>query len=235
MKLCVIRPVKSTKQGDRRRLRALQHLTRQDVKLSMVSLDNGPPSIETEYDEALATPGVIQRTQEVSRRKVEAIVIDCMIDPALPAAREIVNIPVIGPGEASMALASMLSNRWSIVTVMKSLIPIFQRRAMTYGFDRRLVSVRSIEIPVLDLQSARQRMEQKLLEESRAALEEGAHAIILGCTGIEGVARKLQQKLGVPVIDPTAASLKLAEVLVDLRLQNSRLSYPQPMEAAKPT
>ena len=37
------------------------------------------------------------------------MIIDCMLDPGLPAVREKVTIPVIGPGQTAMHLAAMLT------------------------------------------------------------------------------------------------------------------------------
>ncbi|NIM45270.1 MAG: hypothetical protein GTO54_06505 [Nitrososphaeria archaeon] len=49
------------------------------------------------------------------------------------------------------------------------------------------------------------------------------------------MAEELGDKLGVPVIDPTAAALKMAESLVDLGLSHSKLVYPKPPEKVRKT
>lgn len=42
--------------------------------------------------------------------------------------------------------------------------------------------------------------------------------------------KKLQQGLGVPVIDPAVASLKLAEIYVSMDLKTSKIAYEAPLE-----
>ncbi|MCK4411446.1 hydantoin racemase, partial [Candidatus Bipolaricaulota bacterium] len=44
-----------------------------------------------------------------------------------------------------------------------------------------------------------------------------AEVIILGCTGAHGFYKRLQQGLGVPVIDPGIAAVKYAEFLVEIK------------------
>jgi allantoin racemase len=115
-----------------------------------------------------------------------------MGDPALDATRELVSIPVIKPAQASMSLASMLGERFSVVTVLRNVVPLFWRLARKYGFKSRLSSVRYIEIPVLEIEKEKIDVETKLINESKKAIEEdGADAIILGCTGFIGLARKI--------------------------------------------
>ena len=77
-------------------------------------------------------------------------------------------------------------------------------------------------------------MKKALYREMVAAIEEdGAHVLVLGCTGMMGVAEELQSQLReagfeVPVVSPTAAAVRLAETLVALGLRQSRITYMPP-------
>lgn len=61
---------------------------------------------------------------------------------------------------------------------------------------------------------------------------EGAETLILGRTGMMGMAERLSEKLSIYVVDPLSTTLKLAETLVGLRLSQSKLTYPVPPEKA---
>jgi len=114
-------------------------------------------------------------------------------------------------------------------------VRLFDEMVKVYGFDSKFVSTRSVEVSVLDLEKKRKEVEEALVSESRKALEEGADTIILGCTGMIGMAKALEEKLGVPVIDPAVASLKLAEILVDMKLTHSKVYFPKPPEKQRVT
>ena len=77
---------------------------------------------------------------------------------------------------------------------------------------------------------ARRLIEQEI---ERALAEDGAEAIVLGCAGMTDLARDLERKAGVPVLDGVACAVSLAESLVRLGLRTSKRStYAPPL--AKP-
>jgi allantoin racemase len=42
--------------------------------------------------------------------------------------------------------------------------------------------------------------------------EDGAECVVLGCTGMAGQARRAQEELGAPVLDPVLMGIKVAEL-----------------------
>jgi allantoin racemase len=204
--------------------------------LNIDFIDEGPESIESEYDSALAAPEVLRLSKRAEENGMQAIIIDCMGDVGLYAARELVNIPVIGPAQASMSLAATLADRFSVIGVLerdRSAIHDIWRR---YDLTGRGTSVRVVNIPVLSLHDDDSQLVEAITEQAILAIsEDGAQAIVLGCTGMGGkFAREVQSGLeeagyaGVPVIDPTGVALKLAESLVTLGISHSKLTFPKP-------
>jgi allantoin racemase len=103
----------------------------------------------------------------------------------------------------------------------------------------RLASVRAIDVPVLDLLQARSACAGPLAREAVLAVEnDGAEAIVLGCTGMAGLAAPVVDELRrrglprIPVIDPRNAALAVAAGLVEMDLTHSRLAYPVPAKKA---
>lgn len=210
-------------------------VVRPDTELSHVEIDRGPASIESAFDEALAAPDTISKIVDAERDGVDAVVINCMGDPGMHGGREAVSIPVVGPGEATMHIASMLGHTFSVITVLDTLRMQFENQAKVYGVRDKLASVRSVDIPVLDLEVDRPRMVGALTEQAIRAIEDdGADVLIFGCTGMLGAAEQVQDGLaargygGVPVIDSMVAAVKLAEALADAGLRHSKRSYPFP-------
>jgi allantoin racemase len=210
-------------------------IIRSDTDLSHVELDYGPASIESDFDEMLATPDTVAKIIEAERDGMDAVIINCMGDPGMQAGREVVSIPVIGPCEATMHVASMLGHTFSVITVMKSLRPSFENRAKIYGLRDKLASVRAVEIPVLELEDDLDRLVRLLADEAQAAIEQdGAHVMVFGCTGMIGAAAAVEQELAargypsVPVIDSMVWAIKMAEAITDMGLRHSKLSWPEP-------
>ena len=99
MRIRVITPV-TNKIFAEKGARAYAENARPDVMVSSVSLEKGPASVESIYEESIAAPQVVRCAIEAERDGVDAVVIDCMNDPGLEAAREAVSIPVTASGGA---------------------------------------------------------------------------------------------------------------------------------------
>lgn len=233
-KLVFILPILKHEELERRSIEECRAIARKDVELQVVSLKEGPASIECEYDVARAEAGILQAVKEAEERGADACLISCFGDPGLDAAREIVRIPVIGAGETSMYLAATLGQKFSIVTILPEVKPRMWNRAHIYGIAHKIASIRDIHIPVLELDKDRLAIRQRLVEESKVAIEQdGAQVIALGCTGMVGMAGTLKQDLWeasyeLPVIDPVHAMVKFAEALIDMKLSFSKEAYPVP-------
>jgi allantoin racemase len=226
----------TTKEFEARTLEELSPAARSDTELSVVCLDKGPGSIESNYEMALAVPDTVGKVVQAERDGVDAVVCDCMGDAGVEEAREMVSIPVIGPGETSMHFAAMLGYRFSVVHPLDRMNPLFDHLAAKAGATGQLLSVRAVNIPVLELDDL-PRLRKGLVEQSvRAVREDGAHVILFGCTGMAGLATEVEQGLreygitDVPVIDPAILALKIAEALADMGLSHSKRTYPPPPE-----
>ncbi|MCJ9430613.1 aspartate/glutamate racemase family protein [Kordiimonas marina] len=217
-----------------RDLADIDFLKRPDLEFSHVLLEAGPSSIENEFEHALAVPGVAARAIEAEKDGADALIVDCLGDPGVPAARELVRIPIIGPGEASMHMAAMMGHRFSIVTVVESVRPMLDNLATLYGVAGKMASLRVIDIPVLELEARLGEVQQKLAEQAVEAVEKDhADTIILGCTGFLGCASAISttlksKGLDVPVIDPIPAAVCMAEAFVRAGLSHSKHSYATP-------
>lgn len=214
-------------------MREIEPLVTADIQLRVVSIDKGPASIECRYDEVIAAPYLVKKVKEVTD-KADAIVVNCFGDVGVEAAREVTRVPVIGPGSTSMALAQLLGHNFSVVTVLSRLTPLIEKIALELG-TTKLKSVRAVNMPVLELED-REKTVKGLTQESIKAIEEdGAQVIVLGCTGMAGLADQLKNELtargyDLPVLDPLIVTLRLARVLIEEGLTPSRLTYPLPPE-----
>lgn len=193
-------------------------------------LRHGPTSIESCYDEAIAAPYIVEEAQKAQNEGYDAITLDCAMDPCLRAIREVLRIPVTSGGEASFLLAMALGRKFSVITVLESTAQAIKDNLNKYGFQSRVASVRYANIPVLEL-GDKEAAARAILNEARKAIkEDGAHVIVLGCTGMSALQVELQKQLGIPIVDPAVAAIKLAEVLYQMGLVHSKADFVLPEE-----
>ncbi|MEF2070324.1 aspartate/glutamate racemase family protein [Consotaella aegiceratis] len=217
-----------------RRVEDLEALGGAGLIVSGSQIDEGPGSIECEFEAAMSVPDTIRKIVEAEREGADAVVIDCMGDPGLRPAREMVRIPVVGPCQAAMHVAAMLGHRFSVVTVLRRLRSQFENAAAVYGLAGQMASVRHVDIPVLELEKDLNATTAALIEQGKLAVEaDGAEAIIFGCTGLLGCASAVKEGLAalgidIPVIDPIPNAVNVAASLVRSGLTQSALTYPAP-------
>jgi allantoin racemase len=227
MRVLVINPNASVEMSDVIR-EQLHAVARPDVQVDVVNPPGVPPAIESALDEAACVPPMLELVRAARGQGYDAVVIACFSDPGLDAAREATDLPVVGIQDAAMHLAAQIGYRFSVLTTLAHRAPLRERAALLAGLDRRLASCRALDLPVLETVLNRDQVVQKIVRVGRQAIEEdGAEVLVLGCAGLGDLAIRASIELGVPVVDPNAAALKLCETLVDLNLStNTYYSAP---------
>ncbi|WP_455367903.1 aspartate/glutamate racemase family protein [[Eubacterium] cellulosolvens] len=227
MRIKVIIPNSSTEFRDEQ-VEHRQSIASPETRIDVVCLTHGPVSIESAVDDAYAAPYLMDEIKKAEKEGYDAVSIDCAMDPSPRAVKEIANIPVVSGGEGSRTLALLLGDKFSVITVLANTAKVISSNIVAAGIESRCASVRSAEIPVLELKDYEKAKKKILIEAKKAIQEDGADVIVLGCTGMAKLAQDLQKELNIPVVDPAAASIKLAEVLVQMKLVQSRIGFPNP-------
>ena len=232
MKLKVIVPI-TTKALEEETKKEIAKIGLPGVDIEVERIEYGTASIESMYDEMLCAPGIIKVAERAQAHGFDGVFIDCMGDPALDAVRERLDIPVVGAARPCMLYAADLASKFTIVTVVENVIGMFENQARGLGLRDKLASVRTTDIPVLDLADKEKTVKALVGESVRAIEEDGAHAIILGCTGMMGVAEDLgkaleQKGYEVPVVYPVPTAIRYLETLISLKLVQSKKTYMSP-------
>lgn len=197
---------------------ALEEARGLHTEVEIVSLPAGSAPRHLRYHayEALVAGEIVTT---VYRRAVEvdAFIIGCFYDLALREAREVSGRAIVtAPCEASIAIAAQLGNTFSVLVGADKAIPKMRENIRAYGFAHRLMSMRPLNMGVLEFQAQEERALEAMLREGRKAVEEDrAEVIVLGCSAEVGFHQVLQEKLGVPVIDSALAPFKYAEFLAE--------------------
>lgn len=194
--------------------RSLDPLKEHDIDIVSVFLDKGPTSIDNELDEGLCVPNIIEKALKAAEDPETAgIVVNCMLDPAVPALRAALSIPVLGPAQTTCHYAASLGHRFGILDVGGGTGPMVCEQMEALGLASSFAGVVGTEVDVEDIHGSpdtRQRLNEGAL---RLVLDHHADVIVLGCTGFAGLARAVQgflqeRNLSVPVIDPVPFTIR---------------------------
>jgi allantoin racemase len=137
--------------------------------------------------------------------------------------------------EASMAVACLLGHRFTTLTMLQQFVPYQQDLVRLYGFEAKCASVRAIDVNVEACVTDRDRtLAQLRAEIERVVAQDRAEVVILACAGLCGYDAELSRLAGIPVLDPVAVGVKVAEGLVALGLRHSKARKfahpPQPLD-----
>ena len=215
-----------------RRRAVLQEHAASGSEISVEPTAVGPAAIESAHDAGLVVPELIRLAPLAQERGTDAIIIGCFSDPGLEALREMLMIPVTGPGAASLHLAAQLGTQISILTPAGRGFGRAAARMRSLGLGTLLTSVRGIGLSVMDFARREAGALDKAGLAARAAVEEdGADVLVLGCMSmafVPGICEALSEQTGVPVVNPVVAALKTAETMVGMKLAQSKAAYPVP-------
>jgi len=180
----------------------------------------------------LVVPGVMKKAKALEKEGADAVVMACILGPGAYQAGQIVDIPVLDPGEVAMHTAAMLGRRFTVLAPGLSGLRGFQENIERYGLTGKLASILSTDInPASYVPKERETMEVMLNLSIKAITEDEAAVIILGCGMMTGKGRELKRMLDekgydVTVIQPVPLAVEFAKTLVKLNLKQTRLVPP---------
>ena len=226
-KICIINPNTTRAMTQKIDLTAKKFAS-VDTEIVSVEPNVGPESIEGFYDEAFCIPGLVEEIEKHS--DADSYIIACFDDTGLDVIRSITEKPVIGIGEAAYHIATMLAGNFTVITTLSRSIRPLTHNLKKYGLFENCVKITAIEVPVLDLENISRKNLDKLdkgIQDTKK--NDNAEAIILGCAGMADLAKNLETKHKLPVIEGVSSAVVLAESLVNLKIKTSKVgSYALP-------
>ena len=221
-RICFLNPFGTDQFDELIRETVLPYL-RPETEMEIAHLEDCPRNIDYYVPKHLVEVDVLRAVLEADRDGFDAFVIGCCYDPALAQARELTDMPVIGPLEASVLLARLFGHRFPVVTDHRKAVPEIEDRVRVYGVEPNCRSVRAIDWFVDDMVRDPEAVARDAYERCSAVMEaDCTEAVVLGCTiiaacyerAVLGGARELGREA---IVNPNVLAVKVAELFADLR------------------
>jgi allantoin racemase len=210
-----------------RKKRSLQTVLRPETQLDMFAAASSVPYIESSLEFYLSEVAVARKVVEVAGMGYDAVVGTAFLDNGLDAARELVDIPVVGPAKTTLYMAATLANKFAVIMAAGDLAKHVWAFAKVLGLADRLVALPTLQCTVADFLHDEDNAVAMTVAMGRQLMEaQGAEALVLGCGATTGLATRVADELGIPVLDPGLTAVKYAEMLVELGLSHSKRAYP---------
>lgn len=228
MRLAVVASIGSYSSDDLARKAAhLRRVLRPDTEVDMFAAPSGVPYVESSLDLYMTEVAVARTVVEVAGRGYDAVVGTAFLDNGLDAARELLDIPVVGPARTTLYMAATLAHRFAVIMAAGDLPRHVWAFAKGLGVADRLVDVPALACTVADFLHDEDRAVAMTVAAGQRLIEDrGAEALVLGCGATTGLAARVARELRVPVLDPGLVAATYAEMLVTLGLSQSKRAYP---------
>ena len=181
-------------------------------------------AVQYVYLQRFHDDAILENVRRAEREGFDVVIIGALQDPALVTARTVVDIPVLGYGEASMLTACMHGSRFTFVSINPDMDPIIRTMIRDYGMSERAAPTAFMECGYADLGDAVAGKPERFLAAFRDAArkamrEQGVDVILPGQTIIAELLWKagIRELDGALVLDPRLPLLRMAEMLVDMR------------------
>lgn len=221
-------------------LETLSHYASDGTELVVTHLDACPADMDYFYPKHFVELALIDAIKQAEEDGFDAVISGCCYDPGVLVARELVDIPVIGPFEASLNLLSYYGRTAVIVTDHVKAGSQMKDNVKLYGASDRVLGLDVIDWYVRDMVNDTAAVAQDVVRVTAAAIARtGAEAVILNCTIIAASYQKYLMEGGepapFPILNPNLMALTMAESVGRLRQKGaagiSRLGfYGQPKD-----
>jgi Asp/Glu/hydantoin racemase len=178
------------------------------------------------YIASLHAQLILENALRAEAEGYDVFALSSVQDPALEEARSLLDIPVVGYGEAAMHFACLLGSRFVVIAFGERFDQMLDVRVKRLGLSERALPTMLMERTSfadvgkgLDDAAA---LVESFVGTARKAIALGAEAIIPGQLYLsEAIARAGMTRIDeVPVVDGLATTLKMAEAMSDLKKLN---------------
>lgn len=220
IRIAIVNPVGSGIYDDQME-RTLQPFAQDDATLDVMHFEGVPEDIAFYVPKHIIELALMELTPELERAEYDAVIVGCCFDPGVRVLREAVDIPVIGPLEASINYASFFGHDYSIITDShpKSVPWIADLTRLYGGVNCR--GIHAIDLPAPEMVARPMEVASTAVDLFGRMLDaDGSDMILVGCTTI---AACLEEAIAVdpafaafPFLNPMTLALLSADGLARL-------------------
>ncbi len=209
----IITPIQVDDADLQRRERRYGERASPDTHIEVIGLPKGPTALETRDDLAFSEDAVFQEGSKTQAGDCDAILIDCIFDPAVAALRQHLDIPVFGPLQTTLPLVALIAPNFAIVARGQHHHDVFTEIVSGYGYGDRLADIRSLNLNYAEGRLAENfdmAMRQRLKE---VVEEDRARAVVMGSTTMALTDDLAAVAGGVPLFTTGMVTLGIMESL----------------------
>lgn len=209
----IISPLEATAADLARRQQRYGEQAGPNSRVVVSNLAGGPAALNTAGDVLTSAAEIFRQNSATSPDEFDAILIDCVFDPAVGELEEATGLPTFGPTRTTLPLIALVASSFSIVARTERQCELLAQTITQYGYGGALCSQRALGITY---EQAKQEplFNRVMVEQLEKAVEEdGAEAIMFGSTTMALTEEMRAAAQGRPLFMPGLTALRVIEQL----------------------
>jgi allantoin racemase len=221
-RVTIVSPLRATDADLVRRQRRYGAQARASTAVSVVNLEDGPPALETPGDVVASVAAISRQMATTTTADCDAILVDCVFDPAVDELRQATGVPTFGPTRLTLPLVGAVARRFSIVARTERQCALLAELAARYGCGEALASLRPLGLSYEEAKDP-DRFEAAMCGAlRRVAAEDAAEAVVFGSTTMALTEAMREAAGGLPLFMPGLVALGVLELLRESGLWPAR-------------
>ena len=209
----IISPLKATESDLVRRQQRYGQYAGPETTVTVLNLDGGPSALNSSGDILSSAAAIYLKGSTIAQDDCDAVLIDCVFDPAVDELNEELAIPTFGPTRTTLPLIKLVARNFSIIARTQRQCALLAELVEQEGYGNSLQSVRALDISYEEAKQVDIFTHVMLSKLDAAVVKDGAEAIMFGSTTMaltDEMRRKAKHK---PLFMPGMVTLRTIEQL----------------------
>lgn len=212
-RVSILSPLKATEADVARRQRRYSERASAGTQVTVLNLRQGPPALNTSGDILESASAIYHENRALTAEGADAILIDCVFDPAVEELREATGVPVFGPTRVTLPVLALVAPTFSIVARSQRQCELMADLVERYGYGRSLRSLRALGISYEEAKQP-EVFEAAMTEQlRRVSQEDRSEAVMFGSTTMALSPAMVAAAEGIPLFMPGMVALRVIEHL----------------------
>lgn len=181
------------------------------TQIDVLNLPEGPTGLHSVAEIVACEHAVFQAAAGIRADECDAILIDCVFDPAVDNIRKHTGLPTFGPMRTTLSLMHLVARNFAIISRMQTQCEMMTELIRQYGYERSLVATRSLDLTYAQGRQPAVFNEAMAVQIRNAVRIDRAQAILMGSTTMALNDKLLAAAEGVPLITTGMFTLRVME------------------------
>lgn len=182
-----------------------------DTVVTVQNLAGGPAALNSGGDVLTSAAAIFRQGSTLTRAETDALLVDCVFDPAVDELAEATGLPTFGPTRTTLPLIRLVANSFSIIARSRRQCELLAELVTRAGYGDALRAVHPLDISYAEAKQP-EIFDRVMLERLRTvAVEDRSGAVLFGSTTMALTADMRAAARYIPLFMPGMVTLRLME------------------------